>query len=153
MQGASESSSLSAWSSINSFSTDRLDETDHDSSPALDLQLRKHVDRNYSEHETYILQDDEYSTHTTFTLPGQNSTAALREYLAMVLQPNQITDEYGDECDISAVSNDHLVVLQAEMWRRDGHLSQVSTYVRPNGEQILVGVHVARIIRLLEGKS
>ncbi|KAF2624967.1 hypothetical protein BU25DRAFT_423722 [Macroventuria anomochaeta] len=122
---------------------------------ALDFQGRKHVYPEASvEVYTFGLQEDVSSSHPSFPMPGLASANTLRNYLHEYLQPHQIIDEYGDECDLSGVSNDHLAVLQAKMWTKvsNSRCPTMTTSQRPSRLQVLVAEHVAKISQLLEEK-
>lgn len=136
-----------------SFSPAAFDEDEIETELALDFRGYRHIDTSEDGDETYTLQNDECSAHLRFAMPGQASANALRNYLSGHLQPCQIVDEYGDECDISSISNDHLAVLQAKMWSKapNSRSSTKAALSRPSRAQILVAGHVARIFKLLEG--
>jgi hypothetical protein len=120
----------------------------------LDFQGRRHLDREASDQQYYFGQPEDASpSFTDFPMPGQASVDTLRNFLRRHLQPDQIVDEYGNMCDISAISNDHLPVLQAKLWVRPSkNRSPVeATVQRPSRAQNLIAGHVSRISQLLEG--
>ncbi|KAJ4376671.1 hypothetical protein N0V86_006787 [Didymella sp. IMI 355093] len=88
----------------------------------LDFQGRRHLDREASDQQYYFGQPEDASpSFPDFPMPGQASVDTLRNFLRRQLQPAQIVDEYGNMCDISAISNDHLPVLQAKFENTRNH--------------------------------
>lgn len=122
---------------------------------SLDFQGRKHVDTSEPEYKGYALQEEPPTSSDTFDLPGLASASELRAYLQKTLLPSQIINEYGDECDLSEVSLDHLAVLQAKLWTKAANARSPtkSTSPRPSRAQVLVAGHVTKISQLLEGKQ
>ncbi|KAF9695654.1 hypothetical protein EKO04_006593 [Ascochyta lentis] len=119
---------------------------------ALDFRSRKHVDTSEDGDEVYVLQDETSSSHTKFTMSGQATVNAFRGYLLNNLRAHQIVDNYGNECKMFEVTNDHLAVLQAKMWTKtsSGRSPIKATIYRPSRASILISDHVANISRLLE---
>jgi hypothetical protein len=118
----------------------------------LDSQSRKHIDTSESGDVFYTLQEN-HSSHMLIPMPGQASANTVRDHFHKHLQPYQVVDEYGDECDISDISNDHLAVLQAKLWSKpyNGSSPKKTITLRPSRVQVLVEGHTALISRLLEG--
>lgn len=137
-----------------SFASPVLVTVEDESELMLDFQGHKHVETSDDGDQVYALQHDLSSSHTMFTMPGQATANTLREYLVQHLRADQIVDEYGTECQISDISNDHLCVLQAKLWTKvpnDRSPTKISD-ARPLQTQVIVAWHVARILQLLEGK-
>ncbi|UPX16436.1 uncharacterized protein EKO05_0006835 [Ascochyta rabiei] len=118
----------------------------------LDFQGHKHVDPSEGEDQAYVLQDDTSSSHTKFTMPGQATVNALRDYLLKNLQAHQVVDGYGNVCKMFEISNDHLAVLQTKIWTKtfSGRSPVKTTVSRPSRAQTLMSGHIARISRFLE---
>lgn len=123
---------------------------------ALDLRARKRFDWDANDQQYYVGHaEDPSPSYPDFPMPGLASADKLRGFLHQTLQPDQILDEYGNECEITDVSNDHLPVLQAKLWVKiSGGRSPVkATIQRPSRAQNLIAGHVAKILQLLEGKQ
>ena len=136
------------------FASPVLAEYDLDLEHALDFHGRRHVDPERSvEKYTFGLQADESSSYPAFPLPGLATADTLRDYLHEHLQPHQVVDEYGDERDLSDLSNEHLVVLQAKMWTKvsNSRSSTNTTTEHPSRTQVHAAGHVSKISQLLEG--
>lgn len=120
----------------------------------LDFQFRKHIDNSESGDVFYTLQENDAS-HMLIPMPGQASANIFRDQLHRHLQPDQVVDEYGDECDITDISNDHLAVLQAKLWIKSysGRSPKKTMTLQPLRVQVLIASHTAMISRLLEGMS
>ena len=151
----SELASLSTQRDKQSFVTSSSIKTEDEVQLKLDFRGHKHITTSENGDETYTLQDDTFSSHTTFTMPGQATAIALRRYLQEHLQPHQIIDEYGDQCDLAYISNNHLSILQAKMWSKvsKGHSPIKTTISRPSRTQVLVAEHVTKIMHHLEGTA
>jgi hypothetical protein len=48
-------------------------------------------------------------------MPGQAGANMLRAHLHDSLHPQLVVNEFGEQCDISDISNDHLVILQSKL--------------------------------------
>ncbi|KAJ8111182.1 hypothetical protein OPT61_g6163 [Boeremia exigua] len=121
---------------------------------SLDFQGRKHANTCDLDYHGYTMQIQPFVSCDTFAMPGSASANGLRNYLRKHLQPHQITDEYGDECDISEVSFDHLAVLQSKIWTQ---ISRTRSPIKPTAQhpsraQICVLNHITKISQLLEKK-
>lgn len=120
----------------------------------LDHQSRMHLDPDSSE-QYYIEQPEDASpSYPDFTMPGLASAGVLRDFLRRNLQPDRIVEEYGSECNIAEISNDHLPVLQAKLWAKTsgGHYQVKATTQRLPRAQNLIAGHVSKIVQLLEGR-
>lgn len=139
------------------FNSSTLPESDDENTAesTFDFQGRKHVNNSEDGDQVYTLQDDESSSYILFTMPGQASANALRNYLSEYLQPHQIVNEYGNVCEMSEISNDQLAVLQAKMWTKisNDRSPKKMGSPRPSQAQVLVAGHIAKISQLLEGMS
>lgn len=122
---------------------------------SLDFQGRNHLYTSENGDGVYALQDDMFSSHAKFTMPGRSSASTLRHYLHEHLRPHQIVDEYGDESDLSDVSNDQLLVLQSKMWTKVSNCRSLTqaTGEHPSRAQIVIVSHVSKLSQLLEGKQ
>lgn len=122
---------------------------------SIDSQGHKHLDQASSvENYTFGVQEDVASSYQShFPMPGLASADMLRDFIRHHLQPFQIVNEYGVECDISNVSNYHLPVLQAKMWIQtsNNHTAKETAAQRPSSAQIRLAGHISRISGLLEG--
>jgi hypothetical protein len=136
-----------------SFTSPVLRRTRDDADVALDFQGRKHVSSSEDGDDVYVLQADTLSSHTKFTMPGQATVNALRDYLFEHLQPHQVVDSYGSEREMSQISNDHLAVLQAKMWAKNPHRRSPRkvAFSRPSRAQVVIADHISKISQLLEG--
>ncbi|KAF1347396.1 hypothetical protein EJ07DRAFT_160288 [Lizonia empirigonia] len=135
-----------------SFASPVLATVEDEPEMMLDFQGYKHVDNSDDGDQVYTLQHDLSSSHTMFTMPGQATANTLREYLVQHLRADQIVDEYGNEHQMSDISNDHLSVLQAKLWTKvpsDRSPTKTSN-ARPLRTQVVVAGHVAKIRQLLE---
>lgn len=93
------------------------DDYESDSEIALDLKGRKHVDRSNNSDGVYWLREDTQSSYIVFPVPGKASANAFRKFLECYLPPHLITDEFGHVKPIADIADDHLPVLQAQMWQ------------------------------------
>lgn len=121
--------------------------------PALDFQGHKHVDLSEHGDQVYAIQDNELSSYTLFTMPGQGAANALREHLSKHLQADQVVDAYGQKCEMSEISNDHLAILQGKMWTKSANTCLATKATKPcrSRAQVFVAGHIAKISELLEG--
>lgn len=76
----------------------------------------------------------------------------LRDFLHQNMQTDRTVDQYGDDCSIAQSSDDHLPVLQAELWAKtsSGHHPVKATPERLSQAQNLTADRVSKITRLLE---
>lgn len=122
---------------------------------ALDFQGSKHLDTSGPFYHGYSRSlHGEPLVDREFDLPGLACANELRGYLLKMLQPNQVVDEFGHECDMSEISLSHLTVLQTKLWTKSASVRTVASpsIQRPSRAQILVAGHVAKIAQLLEGR-
>ena len=127
----------------------------YDTEYVLDCQGRKHFDREANDQHYYIGQPEDPSlSYVDFPMAGLASAYALRDFLLQNLQPDQVVDEYGTQCEIAAVSNDHLPALQAKLWVKIPSSRSLvkATTQRPSRAQNLIAGHISKISQLLEGK-
>ncbi|KAG9198191.1 hypothetical protein G6514_010407 [Epicoccum nigrum] len=134
-------------------SSDVDEKRDDESEPTVDLQGYKHCsisDPNYSGYtEPY---DTDTSRHI-FVMPGQAGANMLRAHLHDSLHPQLVINEFGEQCDISDISNDHLVILQSKLWSiRPTTPSPATASVCPSSAEELVLDNVLKISELLEEK-
>jgi hypothetical protein len=122
----------------------------------LDCQGRQRFDREANDQHYYIGQPEDPSpSYLDFPMPGQVSADTLRDFLRQNLRPDQVVDEYGTQCGITAVSNDHLLTLQAKLWVKiPGSRSLVKpTTQRPSRSQNPIAGHVLKISQRLKGNQ
>jgi hypothetical protein len=84
---------------------------------ALDLQGRKHVKRSDHADGVYWLQQYTRSSLVVFPVPGAASANTFRKFLERHLPYNLITDEYGHVMPLEQLSDDHLPILQVQLWQ------------------------------------
>ncbi|KAF3033327.1 hypothetical protein E8E11_000135 [Didymella keratinophila] len=127
----------------------------YDTKYVLDCQGSKRFDRGANDQQYYIGQPEDPSpSYLDFPMPGQESADTLRDFLRRNLRPDQVVDEHGTQCEITASSNDHLPVLQAKLWAKipgSRSLVKASTQ-RPSRSQNLIAGHVSKISQFLEKK-
>lgn len=146
---------LSTQEAAKDFATPVVDEDGCDIEYVLDFQGNRHVNSSGANYNGYTLayQEEQSTPYQTFDLAGLASANQLRDYLRNILQPSQITNEYGDECDLADISVDQLVVLQANLWSTvSNDRSPGKPALRPSRAQVLVAGHVAKISELFEGR-
>lgn len=115
----------------------------------LDFRGRRRLDREVNDQQYYIGQPEDTSpSYSDFPMPGLASADTLRDFLRQHLLPDQIVDEYGNQCAIADISNDHLPSLQAKLWVSP--VKETTQY--PSRAQNLIAAHVSKILQLLESK-
>ncbi|KAJ4991881.1 hypothetical protein SVAN01_02731 [Stagonosporopsis vannaccii] len=120
----------------------------------LDFQGCKHFNTSDRDYQGYTLQEEPPTSSDEFDMPGLSSANGLRDYLSQILQPRQIVNEYGDECNWAQISLGHLTVLQARPWAEvfDACSPGSLTAYPPTRAQVVAADHVVKISQLLEEK-
>lgn len=144
----------STWPATRSLATPSLIVDTDDTELELDMQGRKHVDTTDPDYNGYKLQQDPPGTEDGFKMPGLASANALRAYLAGNLQPHQIVDMYGNECNVHEVPTNHLALLQADVWdaAQNPEPSAVMAASHLSRRQVVAAGHIAGMTQLLRSK-